>query len=237
MRKEGLQRDPIIVDMESMVVLDGMHRLEALKHLGLTHAVCSLVVYNGEGVRLLRWSRSIKNPSNSLVSRLRVELRMSRRVDVAEGLRLLESGKVPSSLVLNGAALVCDSQGAGVSAIGFVKKFDRIIAEEQVDTDFVDEPSLTQALKERNRAVLLTAKLEKRQVIEAAKKAELFPHKTTMHLLEVRPMGVNFPITKLRGPADPSILERMLSGREKKIIEPPTNHMGRVYADKLVVLS
>ena len=237
MTKEGLQRDPIIVDMESMVVLDGMHRLGALKHLGLTHAVCSLVDYKGEGVRLLRWSRSIRNPSKSLVSRLRTELSMSRKASVAEGLRLLESGEVLSSLVLNGSALICDSQDTGVSAIEFVKKFDRIIEEERVDTDFVDEPSLAQALKESNRAVLLTTKLEKRQVIEAAKKAELFPHKTTMHLLEVRPMGVNFPLTRLREPTDPSILEGMLRRREKKIIEPPANHMGRVYADKLVVLS
>lgn len=235
MRKDGVQRDPIIVDMESMVVLDGMHRLEALKHLGLTHAACSPVDYKGEGVRLLRWSRSVKNPSDTLVSRVRVEL--SRKVSATEGLRLLESGKVLSSLVMNGAALVSDSLDTRVSAIEFVKRFDRIVEEERAHMDFVDEPSLAQALKERNRAVLLTAKLEKGQVIEAAKKAHLFPHKTTMHLLEVRPMGVNFPIARLREPPDPSILEDMLRGSERRIIEPPASHMGRVYADRLVVLS
>ncbi len=235
-RNEGLQRDPIIVEMEDMVVLDGMHRLEALKRLGLTHAVCSLVDYMQEDVRLLRWSRSVRNPTDALATRLKTELGLGGRVSVEDALKMLQSGKTDSTLVQKSAAFVRDLEVARGSATETVKRFDEIV-EDEATTEFIDELSLHGVLKESNRLVLLTPKLDKKRVIEAAKKGELFPHKTTMHLLEVRPMSVNFPITRLREHPPPSVLERVLEGRDKKIIEPPANHMGRVYADKLLVLS
>ena len=45
-RADGFQRDPIIVDRENHVVLDGMHRLRALKELGARHILCHLVDYS-----------------------------------------------------------------------------------------------------------------------------------------------------------------------------------------------
>lgn len=236
MRNEGLQRDPIIVAMEDMVVLDGMHRLEALKRLGLTHAVCCLVEYMHEDVRLLRWSRSVRNPTDALATRLKTDLGLGRRVSVEDALKMLQSGKTDSTLVQNSAAFVRDLAVARGSAMETVKRFDEIV-EDEAETEFVDELSLQRVLKESDRLVLLTPKLDKGRVIGAAKKRELFPHKTTMHLLDVRPMGVNFPITRLAEHSPSSDLESILEGREKKIIEPPANHMGRVYADKLLVLS
>ncbi|MFX1466245.1 MAG: ParB N-terminal domain-containing protein, partial [Promethearchaeota archaeon] len=38
--KDGFQKDPIIVEKNSMVVLDGMHRLAALKKLSCKTALC-----------------------------------------------------------------------------------------------------------------------------------------------------------------------------------------------------
>lgn len=235
-RKERLQRDPIIVEMEDMVVLDGMHRLEALKRLGLTHAVCSLVDYTQEGVRLLRWSRSVRNPTEGLAARLKTELGLSTRVSLEDAMKMLQSGETNSTLVQKSAAFVRDLAVARGSAMETVKRFDEIVADE-AKTEFIDELSLQRVLRESDRLVLLTPKLDKRRVIEAAKKSELLPHKTTMHLLDVRPMGVNFPITRLSEHLPPSALESFLEGRDKKIIEPPANHVGRVYADKLLVLS
>ncbi len=222
--------------MEDMVVLDGMHRLEALKRLGLAYAVCSLVDYTKESVRLLRWSRSVRNPTEGLAAKLKTELGLSMRVSLEDALKMLQSGETDSTLIQKGAAFVRDLAVARRPAMETVKRFDEIV-EDEAKTEFVDELSLESALNEGDRLVLLTAKLDKRRVIEAAKKSELLPHKTTMHLLDVRPMGVNFPITRLGEHPPPLAFESFLEGRHKKIIEPPANHMGRVYAEKLLVLS
>src|SRR5207245_11653085 len=58
-RADGFQRDPIIVDRENHVVLDGMHRLSALKELGARHIVGRVVDYSAPEIRLERWAGSV----------------------------------------------------------------------------------------------------------------------------------------------------------------------------------
>src|SRR5208283_984084 len=74
MVQDGIQRDPIIVDGSSGVVLDGMHRLEVLKGLGVKNAVCYTVDYGSKDVGLFRWLRAVKAPPAKLLFRFEHEL-------------------------------------------------------------------------------------------------------------------------------------------------------------------
>ena len=56
-KRQGIQRDPIIFDAESQAVLDGMHRLAAFVKLGLEYVVCSPVDYSSKTLSLNRWAR------------------------------------------------------------------------------------------------------------------------------------------------------------------------------------
>src|SRR5438093_12996742 len=69
MADEWVQRDPIVVDSGSSVILDGNHRFAALKSLGVRHAVCleQKNYLTDEEVRVFRWFRYIRKPRDGLV--------------------------------------------------------------------------------------------------------------------------------------------------------------------------
>jgi ParB-like chromosome segregation protein Spo0J len=52
MKRDGVQKDPIIVDGDTMTVLDGMHRLAAFVSLGVENAVCCSVDYSSPAVKI-----------------------------------------------------------------------------------------------------------------------------------------------------------------------------------------
>jgi len=57
MREEGIVKDPLIVDEEDLVILDGMHRFESLKRLGCRFAPCCLLDYMSPQIRVGSWYR------------------------------------------------------------------------------------------------------------------------------------------------------------------------------------
>jgi len=56
LRRTGLFVDPIWVAKDSWVILNGHHRVEALRRLGLKRIPASVFDYHGEHVDLDRWS-------------------------------------------------------------------------------------------------------------------------------------------------------------------------------------
>ncbi len=57
MRNRGLVRDPLIVDQDKYVILDGMHRHSSLESLGCRFAPCCLVDYDSPLIRVGSWFR------------------------------------------------------------------------------------------------------------------------------------------------------------------------------------
>ncbi len=60
--RSGILRSPVIVGRESLVVLDGMHRMEALRKLGCRFMCVCLVDYASPGIKVDRWCRVISSP-------------------------------------------------------------------------------------------------------------------------------------------------------------------------------
>lgn len=53
--KEGVQIDPIIVATDYMIILDGHHRVRALKELGYSKVLAYLVDYHDEEIEVRSW--------------------------------------------------------------------------------------------------------------------------------------------------------------------------------------
>jgi hypothetical protein len=51
----GFLRKPIVVDHETLIIIDGHHRVEALKRLGCKRAPCLLVDYRSPKIMVLSW--------------------------------------------------------------------------------------------------------------------------------------------------------------------------------------
>ena len=53
--KDKVVRDPVMVDERTLVVLDGMHRIVALRELGYSYVPCCLIDYMLPSVKLGAW--------------------------------------------------------------------------------------------------------------------------------------------------------------------------------------
>jgi hypothetical protein len=230
MMRDGVQRDPIVVDEGSMMVLDGMHRLEALRRMGAASAVCFLVDFMGDRVKLFRWFRLVENPEDELVSEMRQELGMVREVPLVwhdagfdAGLTLTHRGRAYASVTEEGA----------VTATKAVRAFDRVAKSAGAWIEYVDEGTASPDLLKGNYMALLTPRFKKEEVVHAAMEGKPFPPKTTLQVFPVRPMGINYPIEALRSKGD--ILERILATRTRRRIDPPSFYRGRLYREPVVV--
>lgn len=54
-RLRGHLRKPILVDLETLIIIDGHHRVEALRRLGCRKVPCLLVDYRSPRITALRW--------------------------------------------------------------------------------------------------------------------------------------------------------------------------------------
>jgi len=53
--RDGMVKDPIIVDQRTMIILDGHHRYNALKRMGYKYVPVYLVDYGSDHVAVVAW--------------------------------------------------------------------------------------------------------------------------------------------------------------------------------------
>ena len=58
-RRDGFLRKPVLVDEEHLVILDGHHRVEALRLLGCKRIPVYLVDYNDDAIALTLWPGAV----------------------------------------------------------------------------------------------------------------------------------------------------------------------------------
>lgn len=86
-KKDGCLNHPIIVDAESFLVLDGVHRVAALKRLRCRRIPACLVDYWSPAIKVFNWYRTIGrvNTFESLLSEVKHVASSVERVDKIDG--------------------------------------------------------------------------------------------------------------------------------------------------------
>jgi hypothetical protein len=237
-RADGFQRDPIIVDRENHVVLDGMHRLRALKDLGARHILCHLVDYSSPEIRLERWARSLKGVKRESLVEILKDSRIDRRVSLKDAINLVDGRSTPVAVLTSGPCFVASSSFGGLAeSFELVRRLDETSRAMGLQEDFIEEELIETAIPTPGNVVILTPRVEKVEVIEAAKSGRLFPHKSTMHVIGLRTVGMNYPLSELRE-EEPSheLRAAKLEGAKGSILNPPVTYFGRRYWEKLLVV-
>ena len=237
-RADGFQRDPIIVDRENHVVLDGMHRLRALKDLGARHILCHLVDYSSPEIRLERWARLLKGAKRESLVEILKSSRIDRRVSLKEAIELVDGRSTPVSVLTSGSCFVASSRFRSL-AVSFelVRRLDEASRAMGLKQDFIEEELVETAIPNPGNVVILAPRVKKNEVIEAAKSGKLFPHKSTMHVIGLRTVGVNYPLSELQK-EEPSheLRASKLEAARGSILDPPVTYFGRRYWEKLLVV-
>ena len=234
MLRDGVQKDPVIIDRETATVLDGMHRLAAFVELHLENVVCCAVDYSSRAVSLGRWARAYAPRQSGSTRDLLEGLDSARRTTLAEAFSALERREAAVAALTSDAAYLVG--GASQEEVGAVMlAFDGVADQMGWERRFVPEDDVDIELQDRRRVVLLPRKLMKDDVIAAARSGKLFPCKTSMHVIDPRPVSVRFPISELNRATSEGLRLR-LKGSGGRLSPPGSTYEGRMYKERLLFL-
>lgn len=243
--EEGVLQDPVIVERENLVVLDGMHRVKALKRLGCRLIPVCLVDYDSPEIKVERWCRTFGDSGRMAelkrcIESTAFEIREMQRDEAKE---MLEAGVIIGVLETNADnyAIVSDKGMDKLSAFKAISEIEERLKSEGLRIGYETERDAEEKLRAgKIDAVILPPKIDKREVVETAVRGEVLIHKATRHIIPVRPMGVDAPVPLLRieksclGEAREQLL-RMLREKHLKRIPPGSLWKGRRYEEELYV--
>lgn len=236
MTRDGVQRDPIIIDRESAAVLDGMHRLAAFQKLEVENAVCCSVDYASSAVSLGRWARVYAFREGDSLRGSLESLGNLERAPLAEAFSALDRKEVAIAVLTPDVAFVLRGEGGRDDAAAATIRIDRMAEQKGWERTFVPEDEVDVPLQQARKFVVLPRRLTKDDVVAAARSGKLFPCKTSMHVIDPRPVAVNYPVKELNEATALKLKEKL--GEDKgRVLPPGSTYGGRRYKERLLVLS
>lgn len=238
--EDRVQLDPIMIDKNSMVILDGNHRLEALRTLNAERVLVSMVDYNQRSLKVHRRLRCIKRINDSMISDLGKKFTFEQTT-IENGKSLIDLLKKPLSLITRRSSYVCNLPFNDViDAYSLVRIFDKIMIENKFIVDPLSENLAFERLWTTYSAFLYTPPIRKEHVIESGLKNRLFPAKSTNHLFPIRPVGIAFPLDSLMGYSvtledAQEELQEISSISERTLMPPGGIYRNRAYEDTLLI--
>lgn len=236
LQKEKTIRHPIMVDRNSFVVLDGTHRIEALKTLNFNHIPACMVDYMNHNIKLAFWYRTIKaNKSRDLLSILqKIDVKMKK----LKGSEKDESSKKALISFASGESFLLFEGAKKITVYKYLKEIEKKIRDSGFKINYDAKEDAFRKLKEKKSVAILAAPpLTKEAVIKTALSREKFPCKATRHIIPARPMGINFPLKYLKNPlicANKKFVE-ILNKKRLKVIPAGSSINSRKYEESIIL--
>lgn len=197
MRQEKVLRHPIIADLATGVVLDGTHRLAALKALGYEYVPAALINYQSPLVGISRWFRIITG------EKLKSFIEKTKSFNPFQA----DPSKLDKSVIERSSfATLSDGHHGFLFRSQFLDsldatrrafKIEQIARSNGLAVSYSDGGQIEDS--DIGSFVMAWIQLLKTEVIDATRKNQLFPPKTTRHLIPSRPLATRTPLELLRG--------------------------------------
>lgn len=239
---DGVWIHPIIVDRDSLVVLDGMHRVAAAKQIGYYYIPVCLIDYKNPSVHIGCWYRMFKNLSAE--SEASATLReaglnsVGRPYDEAQ--RLVDGREAVTAIFSNSWSLAALGPARDIKErYDIIKRVEQRIQARGHHMGYsTDSDAPLRVVSGEYSAGLMTPTVTKEEVVETALKDMVFSQKTTRHIIPARPMFVSVPTEWLKGDLTPeeanSCLRRHLASKRVKKL-PPGQILDRRYEEELYI--
>lgn len=238
MESEGEVKDPLIIDEEDHVILDGMHRFNSLKRLGCRFAPCCLIDYDNPVVKVESWYRVFNiRESEKFVEQLLEGFAVNYK---------REKGALSGSEIILASVgtrfvptqLIDDVQSARRAV-----ELERAVSLKGYKAEY--QPSIIAIQRWRSgnaHFVIPLPTFTKRRIRELGEKGILLPHKSTCHVIPSRPLRLDVPLSLLRNeditPAEANTrLGELLSSRKIDRKPPGSIVDGRRYEEELFVFT
>jgi len=214
MEQNAEVRNPLIVDSNTFVVLDGMHRVAALREMGCRYLPVCLVDYNSPKIKVGCWYRVIREwvGDSKLLSIFRSLGLGIESSTFDEALKELEGRRATAALFTARNCHLVKAQRSDIrESYRWIKLFEAAAEGEGLNISYETELDAEwQVRSGKYPAALFVPRTTKEEVIRSALSGELFTHKTTRHTLPARPVGINIPLDWLRGEKSLSEVEDLL---------------------------
>jgi hypothetical protein len=196
---QGFCRDPVIVDKETLVVLDGMHRVAALQHLDCKLVPVCLVNYNNPSIRVESWFRTIENGQKT-GENVRKDLEKAgyNLKEIAENdlKRKLHEREIMIGIVTSRKCYYVSKKIESIKEIyEYIKQIEKNLTSVGYSIGYKTESDALNKVKSgRALTAIIAPRITKSEVITTALSGETFAPKSTRHVIPVRPLFVNVPI-------------------------------------------
>ncbi len=197
MRQETVLRHPIIADISTGIVLDGTHRLAALRVLGCEYVPAALIDYQSPLIGISRWFRIIAG------EKLTSFIKKTKSFNPVQA----DPSELDKSLIERSSfATLSDGHHGFLFRSQFLDslyatrqafKIEQIARSNALSISYRDSAQIE--VSEIGRFVMAGIRVSKSEVINVTRKDQLFPPKTTRHLIPSRPLVTRTPLEWLRG--------------------------------------
>lgn len=235
---DGVLWSPVIVDRETLVVLDGTHRVTSLRMLGCRYACAFLVDYREPEIGVDRWFRAFESLDAAKASEAAGEL----------GLELipLESSEsidisYPVLRLSDGSHYVLAPRLEAAHCYDALSRFEQALGAMGYETVYDTEQDAEEKLTRNGvSAILRPPTVRKEQVVNTALLGRVLSCKATRHIIPRRPVGVDVPL-KLLKKHELSIeeanleLTAMIEEKRTETLPPGTVWRGQRYDEELCV--
>ena len=236
-----VMRHPIVVDRNSAVVLDGTHRVEAARRLGLRWIPACLVDYASPAIRVDRWYKVITPPPMREVLELefrRKDLKFESIVP-EDALQKVEKGEIACAVVASTWSLGFQLAAGIWENYECVRQVEKSLASLGARLADADPASATEQLSEgRIDLVLATPPVDKRAIVDGALSGKLFPPRSTRHVVPGRLLKLEAPIEILAEQDLQKATEQLgslIRDRKLKILPPNSKVNDRIYEEEVYI--
>jgi hypothetical protein len=223
LKSRRMVMDPLLIDKKTKVVLDGMHRLAALKKMGYRYLPVCGVNYKSPKVKVGCWYRVIEGRNwGKFPEILKLLGLKGEKTTIEHAKRKLEDRRAVAALWGPGGCLLIRAERNDIhESYGWIKRIERALKEEGFKLRYERERD-AEPLVSKRTSVLLVPCAKKNEIIETALSGRVFAHKTTRHVVEGRPLNVRIPLNWLTGRRPlrevNRVLSESLSGRKFECI-------------------
>jgi len=234
-RNQEKVRDPLIVDKHSLVILDGMHRYNALKKLGCRRAPACLVEYDDERIGVGGWFRYFNaNDPDSLATAALGSLSLKYELTPNPHTNDLTHARIVTKS--SSFQLILEMDKFMMARLA--AQIEKYVSGHGLQCEYAPENVVWQRLNSSANMVIPVPVFSKTEIKETATSGRLLPHKVTRHIIPSRPLGVDVPLDLLinytSGEASEK-LDQFLSSRHVDLKPPGSIVDGRRYQEELLV--
>jgi len=238
---DGVVKDPIIVDTDSYVVLDGMHRVAALRELSCLRVPVCAVDYLNPSIKVGVWYRTLTGRVSCAQFDAALSSSGIKVKRFSPDMKTVTENPSLAALFAGGESLLLESNGA--RAYEVLKTAERCARVLRLAVAFeTEQDAIERLINGKTDAVITLPKIDKASIRAAGMTGRLLPHKVTRHIIPARPLRVNIPVSTL---ADETMTLREANEqfvarlRARRMIQKPAGTVieGRRYEEETYIFS